>query len=359
MPGKWTGLLLLGAVAVAACSENAAPTANSSDAVLPEFTRSSAPLAGTPTERAAQIVARINARFEASGSTKRLDDVHFFTTNSHTPDFRRLRTGSRWPNPRSVSFAIDQKPDEIVKHTSLKPGSYDFEDRDIIAAVRSAFERYNHVDNIVLHSTELAGYSGFDENGDPLNDDILDKITRNDEGECVDIVDDASPRLISWDPASRSIEFEPLVDNLFGGWLSPEYFQDCLGSADIIGVTYTISDVDGGLGEGTDGYPDRLYTEQYYNTRFHWNVTGSKFLDTDPEAEFDVESIVTHEVGHAHGLGHFGGPNPNQLLTLHQHDRIFSPEAVMNPFYIGGEKRELLPTDIAGLRALYASKNLR
>ena len=30
----------------------------------------------------------------------------------------------------------------------------------------------------------------------------------------------------------------------------------------------------------------------------------------------------------------------------------------MNPFYIGGEKRTLLHTDIAGLRALYASKAL-
>ena len=28
----------------------------------------------------------------------------------------------------------------------------------------------------------------------------------------------------------------------------------------------------------------------------------------------------------------------------------------MNPFYLGGDKRELLPTDIAGLRALYASR---
>ena len=30
----------------------------------------------------------------------------------------------------------------------------------------------------------------------------------------------------------------------------------------------------------------------------------------------------------------------------------------MNPFYIGGEKRTLLQTDVAALRALYASKAL-
>ena len=28
----------------------------------------------------------------------------------------------------------------------------------------------------------------------------------------------------------------------------------------------------------------------------------------------------------------------------------------MNPYYPAGDKRELLPTDIAGLRALYASR---
>jgi len=31
----------------------------------------------------------------------------------------------------------------------------------------------------------------------------------------------------------------------------------------------------------------------------------------------------------------------------------------MNPFYLGGEKRQLLPTDVAGLRTLYAAKVLQ
>ena len=30
----------------------------------------------------------------------------------------------------------------------------------------------------------------------------------------------------------------------------------------------------------------------------------------------------------------------------------------MNPYYIGGEKRSLLKTDVAGLRTLYGSKAL-
>src|SRR3954471_20620921 len=72
MHRKCTGLLMLGALAVAACQENAAPTADSNDAV-PALTKSATPLAGTPAERAAQIAERINARLAGAGRTVRLD----------------------------------------------------------------------------------------------------------------------------------------------------------------------------------------------------------------------------------------------------------------------------------------------
>jgi hypothetical protein len=346
---KFSGLLLLGALALTACQENGAPTAESNDAG-PALAKATAPLTGTPTERAAQLADRVNARLAASGSTVRLDDAFFFTTGNGTPDFRRLRTGSRWVNPRSVTYAIDQKPEDVVKHTFGDP----FTDADVIAALVSAHERYNHVDNIVLHSDQLTGYTGIGR-----NDDILDGMILDGAGNCVDVVDLTSPALNSYDPATGAIDFTPVADNLFGGWLAPAYFANCLGSADIIGVTWTFSDVDGALGDGLDGYRDRVYTEQFYNTRFDWNVTGSIYLDFSPHALFDVETIVTHEVGHTHGLGHFGGPNPNQPFKLQPNGRVFDPEAVMNPFYLGGEKRNLLPTDIAGLRALYAAKSLQ
>lgn len=347
---KFPGLLLLGAVALTACQENVAPVTESNDQT-PSLAKASAPLTGTPTERASQIVAKVNARLEAAGSTVRLDDAFFFTTGNGTPDFRRLRTGSRWVNPRSVTYAIDQKPSDVVKHTF----GANFTDPDVIAALVNAHERYNQVANIVLHSDRLP-YTG---NG--RNDDILDGMILNDKGECVDVVDLSSDALVDYDPTTGEIEFTPVADNLFGGWLPKEYFANCFGEGgeNIIGVTWTFSDVDGALGDGLDGYRDRVYTEQFYNARFDWNVRGSIYLDFSPHALFDVETIVTHEVGHTHGLGHFGGPNPNQPFKLQPNGRVFDPEAVMNPFYLGGEKRSLLQTDIAGLRAMYASRKLQ
>jgi hypothetical protein len=68
---------------------------------------------------------------------------------------------------------------------------------------------------------------------------------------------------------------------------------------------------------------------------------------------------VTHEVGHTHGLGHFGGPNVNEPFKLQPNGKVFDPEAVMNPFYLGGEKRHLFPTDLSGLKTLYANKSLQ
>jgi hypothetical protein len=306
--------------------------------------KSSQPLAGSPTERAAQIVANVNARLEAAGSTVRLDEVWMFSLGVGTDPFRRLRTGSRWVDPRSVTYAIDAS--DLIKYAPTKPGA-PFTDADVLAALVRAHEAYNQVGNIVLNSTQVA------DNG--ANNDILDGEVLDAQGNCVDVVDVSAATLVSYDPATGAIEFNPAADNLFGGWLAPTYFANCLGSAQILGATWTFSDVDGALGDGTDGYRDRIYTEQFYNSRFAWVTRGSLFLGLTE----DVETIVLHEVGHTHGLGHFGGPNANQPFKLQPNGRVFDPEAVMNPFYLGGEKRELLPTDVAGLRALYASKALQ
>ena len=322
------GLFLFGA-ALTACQDHASPSAES---LAPALAKASKQLSGTPTERAAQLVAKVNARLLAAGSTKRLDDVWMFSVGQGTDPFRRLRTGSRWPDPRILTYMIDED------YTTDVPAG------QVLAAIRTSFERHDAVRNITLNLTELP-FNG-------QNNDILDGIITDQDGNCVDIVDLDSPRVLDYDPATGQIEIDLIVDNLFGGWIDPQYFADCLGSANIIGVTWSFSDVDGALGQGRDGYRDLVYTEQFYNNAFQWVDGGSPFLS----AIMDIQSIVTHEVGHTVGLGHFGGPNTNQPFKLQPNGRVFDPEAVMNPFYLGGDKPELQPTDIAGLRALYGSK---
>ncbi len=91
--------------------------------------------------------------------------------------------------------------------------------------------------------------------------------------------------------------------------------------------------------------------EVFYNDGFDWTTENAVFLS--PTAGIDIETISVHENGHALGLGHFGGPVNRQPFKLKPNGRVFNPEAVMNPFYLGGEKRSPLPTDVAGLTTLY------
>jgi hypothetical protein len=132
-----------------------------------------------------------------------------------------------------------------------------------------------------------------------------------------------------------------------GGWLPDRYFASCLGSSNILAVTWTFADGD----VNSDNYTDTLYVEQFYNDRFAWVTAGSTFLGTTE----DIESVAVHENGHAIGLDHVGGPVQNQPFKLQPNGKVFNPEAVMNPAYLGGENRSLFPTDIAGLRTLYTN----
>lgn len=323
-----SSLLLALAVGVAACGDTPAEVSNQVETAAQA--KKTAPLTGTPQERAAAIAANVNARLEAAGSEMRLDEAWFFTVGRGTDPFRRLRTGSRWTDPGTVTYQVD-----------LSDLTTDVPPADAEAAIVGGFESWNAIPKTSLRATRIADDGG--------NNDILDGIIRNNAGVCIDVVDVSSPRVTFYNPNTGALSFSPVAHDVFGGWLDPEYFVDCLGSANIIGVTWSFSFPDGFLTGELDGYADRAYTEQFYNSGFTWTTTDATFLGD----LMDIESIVVHETGHTHGLGHFGGPNTNQPFKLQPNGRVFDPEAVMNPFYLGGEKREPLQTDVAGLRTLY------
>lgn len=151
---------LTGALALTACQENAGPTVERS---APAFAAKAPRLSGTPSERATMLAERINARLAAAGSTKRLDEADFFTIGRGVDQFRTLRTGSRWTAPTQVTYMIEHDFqvtfDPVASSTVLEN------------TVRTSYEKYNQVRNIVLHLTELP-YNG-------LNNDFLDGIVKD------------------------------------------------------------------------------------------------------------------------------------------------------------------------------------
>lgn len=90
-----------------------------------------------------------------------------------------------------------------------------------------------------------------------------------------------------------------------------------------------------------DNYLDQALNEVYYNDTFgdpSDDRAGNPWgIDQDLPG-VDVETIALHENGHSLDLGHFGPP----------------PVAVMNPVY-GGIKHTPLPTDNAGMNAVWSS----
>ena len=310
---RLTTLVAVGALlGLAACQDNVSPDAVR-ETDQPALATAKTTL--TPAERAQRLAERVNARLAKKGSNLRIVGADFFTVGRGVPAFRTLRTGSRWPDARNLTYLIDAS--DLT--TDAPQGA-------VINALVNAFETWDAVPRVNVGLTRVA-----DNNANP---DFLDNIVRNAAGECVDVTDP------TWQG--------PYANIVVGGWLDPAYFADCLGNPDIIAVTWSFSGGD----VNHDNYADLLYVEQYLNEAHGYVTTGSVYLDLD--GPFDIQSIEVHELGHALGLGHFGGPNPNQPFTLKPNLRVFSPEAVMNPFSLGGEKRNLLPTDLAALRSLYA-----
>jgi len=139
-----------------------------------------------------------------------------------------------------------------------------------------------------------------------------------------------------------------LADITQAGWLPPSFFNLIApnGASFILGVTFTFVYIDAN-GVPTDidrdGRADVSTREIYYNQNFYWTTDP-----TYPRA-VDIQSVATHESGHAYGLGHFGYVFQDDRDVLH-----YAPKAVMNAVYVSSF-RNLTGSDIASSCQLWAN----
>jgi hypothetical protein len=112
----------------------------------------------------------------------------------------------------------------------------------------------------------------------------------------------------------------------------------------VLGATsFTTDDVTGTI----------LESDIFLNSSFSWSVAPGG----EPGKQ-DVESIVLHELGHLHGLGH-SALGETQLISGGR--RVIAAESVMFPiaFTAGSLNRALRADDIAGLSDIYGNSQFR
>lgn len=160
----------------------------------------------------------------------------------------------------------------------------------------------------------------------------------------------------------------PRADITFAGWV-PAAFMAAAGVPGSFGVALPATwQTDGSLAWGLDAWdPSRSFTdvnrdrkadlfatEIYFNR--DWNyVTDDKEL-ADTLFYIDVQTIATHELGHALGMGHFGRSTVILDANGEFVDLYVNPHSasLMNTssFY---QKRDLSGSDVASFCQLYAN----
>jgi hypothetical protein len=149
---------------------------------------------------------------------------------------------------------------------------------------------------------------------------------------------------------SASIDFQ------FVGFTSAEPFVD--DSISVIGFQ-SQPDMDRVL--GATGFVvdeltgDVVESDIFVNSAFSWSVAAN-----GDSSAFDLQSVVTHEIGHFLGLGHSALGETE--LRPEGGRRVLASGAVMFPISFGRGRiadRELQPDDVAGVSDIYPASAFR
>lgn len=145
----------------------------------------------------------------------------------------------------------------------------------------------------------------------------------------------------------------PTADITHAGWLPGGFFNAIApgGASFILGVTFTFVFVDqnGPTDIDNNGRADVAFREIYYNRGFGWGTNGSSL-------NVDIESVATHEAGHAFGLNHFGKVFVTKKDPVTVANVKYAPRAVMNAVYVS-PFRNLTGADTSGFCQVWANSH--
>ena len=319
MQRKLSGLLVLGALALAACQDSVSPP-SSPEKPTPTFTKA-------PTGDPAVIakMEAINRNLRARGLSLAVEEIDFFTIGGERPSNRIHAQPFRWVAFDARRLAQGNDITYLVATNRATTESGLTAARTTAAIVR-ALNTWN-ADEAVTPDIVQRAYPGGD-------------VTIFDEQ-----VDAAA--------GTRFDDFKNQPGNPFAadivnaGWLARAYFETVGGPGGGRGilafsVTFIFLNDDGSPADiDGDNRLDTALNEVYYNNTFgdpHSDRANRPWGIDIGGLGIDVETVGLHENGHSLGLGHFGPP----------------PDAVMNPVYAG--IRQLpFSADDAGMSAVWNS----